>query len=148
MKGATKTKNPTKSVIRPRYWDKTGKYSTQFKAFCDKHIPAIGKADTPKGELARAVCKLYYRTFNDGDTARCFLKEYMSMYRTSMLEGPADERSERTAHWQWLEAQVTKLASMVKCDVFRTKIPVKYESHLERLVDETAERVLDIEKSQ
>lgn len=35
----------------------------------DKLVPAAGKAETVAGEIIRAICKITYRWFNDGDYA-------------------------------------------------------------------------------
>ena len=39
----------------------------RFNAVCEQLVPTIGKADTTGGELLRAVCKISYRFYNDGD---------------------------------------------------------------------------------
>lgn len=34
----------------------------------DAHVPASGKADTVGGEILRAICRIVYKFYNDGDT--------------------------------------------------------------------------------
>lgn len=45
------------------------KMETSFEALADKYVPSSGKADTVGGELLRAVCRIEYRYYNDGDIA-------------------------------------------------------------------------------
>ena len=40
-----------------------------FQELADKYVPNNGKADTVGGELLRAVCRIDYRYYNDGDRA-------------------------------------------------------------------------------
>ena len=40
-----------------------------FEELSDKYVPSIGKADTKGGELVRAVDRIIYRFYNDGDIA-------------------------------------------------------------------------------
>ena len=41
--------------------------NTELEELFDKYVPAQGKADTVGGELIRAINKLLYRYYNDGD---------------------------------------------------------------------------------
>lgn len=41
--------------------------NTELQELFDKYVPATGKADTVGGELLRAINKLLYRYYNDGD---------------------------------------------------------------------------------
>lgn len=40
-----------------------------YEELCDKFVPACGKARTVGGEIVRAVCRIHYRFYNDGDFA-------------------------------------------------------------------------------
>ena len=40
----------------------------EFNAWYDKYVPACGKCDTLAGEISRAINRLVYRWYNDGDT--------------------------------------------------------------------------------
>jgi hypothetical protein len=40
-----------------------------IESLFDKLVPASGKADTVAGEIIRAICRITYRWFNDGDYA-------------------------------------------------------------------------------
>jgi len=45
------------------------KAQEQFDALFEKFVPAMGKAETLAGEILRAVSKIGYRYYNDGDIA-------------------------------------------------------------------------------
>lgn len=40
-----------------------------YNELCDKYVPACGKAKTVGGEIVRAVTRIHYRFYNDGDFA-------------------------------------------------------------------------------
>ena len=40
----------------------------EFNEWYDKYVPACGKCDTLAGEIIRAINRLVYRWYNDGDT--------------------------------------------------------------------------------
>ena len=40
----------------------------KFNELFDKYVPACGKADTIGGEILRAIARIVYRYYNDGDT--------------------------------------------------------------------------------
>ena len=42
--------------------------SAKFDELCDKYLPAWGKANTLGGEILRAINRIVYRYYNDGDT--------------------------------------------------------------------------------
>lgn len=48
-----------------------------FETLTDKYVPASGKCDTLAGEIIRAINRLVYRFYNDGDTVdRFYGSEY------------------------------------------------------------------------
>lgn len=49
------------------YWNKNGKNQDLHNHLWAELVPAIGVAETKEGELLRAMGKLYYRWYNDGD---------------------------------------------------------------------------------
>lgn len=49
--------------------DLNEKIETSFETLAAKYIPNRGKADTVGGELLRAVSRIEYRYYNDGDIA-------------------------------------------------------------------------------
>ena len=52
-----------------------------YDTFFEKYVPAIGKADTLGGEILRAISRLVYRFYNDGDTiVRDYGEYYNSLY--------------------------------------------------------------------
>ena len=44
------------------------KEDKEFDAWYDKYVPSCGKCDTLAGEIIRAINRLVYRWYNDGDT--------------------------------------------------------------------------------
>lgn len=50
------------------YWAKTGKYQKEYEEMYDELVPNEGPAETVKGELIRAVSRLYYEEYNNGNT--------------------------------------------------------------------------------
>lgn len=40
---------------------------TRINELFEELVPASGKADTVAGEIIRAVCRIHYRNWNDGD---------------------------------------------------------------------------------
>lgn len=42
--------------------------NAKFDELCDKYLPAWGKANTLGGEILRAINRIVYRYYNDGDT--------------------------------------------------------------------------------
>ena len=42
--------------------------NAKFEELCDKYLPAWGKANTLGGEILRAINRIVYRYYNDGDT--------------------------------------------------------------------------------
>ena len=40
----------------------------KFEEWTDKYVPSMGKCDTLAGEIIRAINRLVYRYYNDGDT--------------------------------------------------------------------------------
>ena len=48
-----------------KYWSNQGRYETEAKAL-NNLVPAVGKADTFKGEIWRAATKIYHDYFNNG----------------------------------------------------------------------------------
>ena len=40
----------------------------KFNEFFDKYVPINGSADTLGGEIVRAINRIVYRYYNDGDT--------------------------------------------------------------------------------
>ena len=56
--------NPTKGKS---YWDGTGQYQTEYKTLCDNLVPDSGSAATLHGELIRAITRLSYEYYNNGN---------------------------------------------------------------------------------
>lgn len=48
-------------------WNKIGQISNKLNERRDKYVPDSGKAETVGGEIIRALDRVIYRYFNDGD---------------------------------------------------------------------------------
>ena len=46
--------------------------NAKFDELCDKYVPACDKANTLGGEILRAINRIVYRYYNDGDTIDFF----------------------------------------------------------------------------
>ena len=44
----------------------------EFDAWYDKYVPSSGNCETLAGEIIRAINRLVYRWYNDGDTVDCY----------------------------------------------------------------------------
>ena len=91
----------------------TGKDDRFHDEMYDKYVPAYGKCDTLGGEILRAINRIIYKFYNDGDTvarycsssynhsygAELFLVKYVPGY-IPMREIPDEdfERFEEAAH--------------------------------------------------
>lgn len=62
-------KKKTKSIVDKNKKILTGKssYEDKFSALFHEYVPSSGKSDTLGGEIIRAVNKIEYRWYNDGD---------------------------------------------------------------------------------
>jgi len=58
-----------KTKVQKTYWNSQGKHQTAYDKLKNL-VPDSGPADTHEGEILRAVSKIYYRYYNDGDSVR------------------------------------------------------------------------------
>jgi hypothetical protein len=49
------------------YWNKKGKYQTEYNTLFEKLVPVKGSSKTTNGELLRIASKLYYEFYNNGN---------------------------------------------------------------------------------
>ena len=49
------------------YWNNNGKHEKEYMELWERLVPPEGKANTVAGEVLRALTRLYYRWYNDGD---------------------------------------------------------------------------------
>lgn len=77
-----------------RYWEHKGKHQDLYNALFAKLVPQEGPAETPDGELLRAVSELYYDAYNNGgcnfEIYRdhfCTIKAWRSLLRDG-FDGP------------------------------------------------------------
>ena len=60
------------------YWNSNGKHQKEYEALWERLVPVEGKAVTKAGEPLRAVSRLYYRWYNDGDRIQPCMDEWMA----------------------------------------------------------------------
>ncbi len=58
------------------YWNNNGKHQKEYETMWERLVPGEGPAATVAGELLRAVSRLYYRWFNDGDRIQPSMDEW------------------------------------------------------------------------
>jgi len=71
-----KTKEKTFTEFTPigkTYWSDEGIYQKEYKALYECYVPDSGDAPTIHGELLRAVSRLHYDYFNNGN---CNVQDY------------------------------------------------------------------------
>ena len=61
------------------YWNNNGKYNLEYENLWRRLVPVEGKASTVAGEVLRAVSRLYYRWYNDGDRIQVRLGEWVAV---------------------------------------------------------------------
>ena len=61
------------------YWNSNGKHQKEYEALWERLVPVEGKAVTNAGEPLRAVSRLYYRWYNDGDRIQSVLNESVAV---------------------------------------------------------------------
>ena len=61
------------------YWTCNGKYQKEYDELWERLVPSEGKAVTKAGEVLRAVSRIYYRWFNDGDRLQPVLSEWVAV---------------------------------------------------------------------
>lgn len=57
--------------IGKNYWNNTGLYQEDYNDLYKKHVPASGPAATLNGELIRAISRLSYEYYNNGNCNAC-----------------------------------------------------------------------------
>lgn len=78
------------------YWNRSGLYQEQYDKLHNELVPSTGKCSTREGEMLRALSRLYYRYFNDGDMVVELMGEYMegcsALYAFGFLYHQAETR--------------------------------------------------------
>ena len=57
----------------------------KFDELFDKYVPACGKANTLGGEIVRAINRIVYRYYNDGDTVDRYYGNEYNLLRMYLL---------------------------------------------------------------
>ena len=65
------------------YWTCNGKYQKEYDELWARLVPPEGKAVTKAGEVLRAVSRIYYRWYNDGDRIQPSLDEWVAKSSTA-----------------------------------------------------------------
>ena len=61
------------------YWTCTGKHQKEYEELWARLVPPKGNAATKAGEVLRAVSRIYYRCYNDGDRIQPRLNESVAV---------------------------------------------------------------------
>ena len=61
------------------YWMCSGKYQKDYDELWERLVPSRGNAATKAGEVLRAVSRIYYRWYNDGDRIQPRLNESVAV---------------------------------------------------------------------
>jgi hypothetical protein len=118
------------------YWNNNGKWQKEYDDLAKRLIEPSGPSKTAHGEILRIMSKLYYRWYNDGDSARVFLKEYMPMYRRHLAVFNNRDCA------AFVEQIVSELAALS-----RTTTGNAYDRELELRLDQVIEYVMKIDQS-
>ena len=90
------------------YWDNNGAYQKEYDALYDELVPNTGEADTLHGELIRAVSRLAYDYFNNGNCNAVECDYFTNTYTcdwcggegfTSWGDEDDDDYEEETCDW-------------------------------------------------
>lgn len=65
------TKTAKQTVIGNSYWNGDGAYQKEYNELYEKMVPGQGSCNTLNGELIRAVSRLSYEYFNNGNCNAC-----------------------------------------------------------------------------
>ncbi len=58
------------------YWNNNGRFQKEYEALWKRLVPAEGPAVTKAGEALRAMARIYYRWYNDGDKIERSMPEW------------------------------------------------------------------------
>lgn len=72
------------------YWNNKGLYQVWYDENFNKLVPSSGKADTLSGELLRAISKVYYDSYNNGNMNNTsgpvnFLLKYSNLFSPEIV---------------------------------------------------------------
>ncbi len=114
------------------YWHRNGKHQATYSKLWDELIPPTGSAKTKEGELLRAMSRLYYRWYNDGDKIEPMLEESVidssALNAWNYIYSYEDERCE--TDWQNLALEI-----------MHSGTDEEYEKYLEEAADTVIEYV-------
>ena len=53
------------------YWNGEGAYEAEYQRLYDELVPASGRSNSFQGEVMRAVSRMYYEYYNNGNCNAC-----------------------------------------------------------------------------
>ena len=54
-----------------RYWNDEGAYNEEYKRLHEEMVPHSGRSESYQGEVIRAVSRMYYEYYNNGNCNAC-----------------------------------------------------------------------------
>ena len=54
-----------------RYWNHEGAYNEEYKRLHEEMVPDSGRSESYQGEVIRAVSRMYYEYYNNGNCNAC-----------------------------------------------------------------------------
>lgn len=143
------TKHQKQTVIGNSYWNCDGAYQKEYNELYEKMVPEQGSCNTLNGELIRAVSRLSYEYFNNGNCNACKddeeWEETEYEYNVSSYYGKFLQIIEETIKTD----EVARLISLVEeiivnsCEPFQESMFSEENSLVyDRLVDEVVYYVL------
>ena len=108
------------------YWSHNGRFQKEYEELWERLVPGQGPAATKAGEALRALSKLYYRWFNDGDRIE-----------NSMTEWDAEGGAARAFNYlyQFRDAASGFTARELMENVVSADTEEAYEAALEKAAD-------------
>jgi hypothetical protein len=127
-----------KSTIAPNsYWNGNGVYQKEYQSLFDLYVPTEGKAETICGELLRAISRLSYEYYNNGNCnarERCFQRSLTSL-RCYQSDDESDDESDDDSDQDY-EVKIDSFYKE-KLDLIKETIP-----ELKKQVEEIEEIIL------
>lgn len=108
-------------VLKSSYWNNNGKFQNEYDTLFSTLVPSQGKCETVEGELLRAVGRIYYDYYNNGNLnntsgANIFLQKFLpnkSEQIISDLKAHYSESNQGCYTTANLEAQLERITDAV-----------------------------------
>ena len=93
----TITENRNKVINEESYWDESGKFQDVYEELW-KHVPSQGPTEFLETELLRALAKIYYRCYNDGEyLTELYNEDESIVYAYNFIKENAPELNDELA---------------------------------------------------